>query len=88
MGTPGLVVAGSCSAEGVRDGDNGFISADESPEAIAQAIIRALPCAGQAGMRARDTIPVSWASIMAKVTAEYDRLILQKREARRGRGEA
>lgn len=86
MGTPGLVVAGSCSAEGVQDEDNGFVCADESPEAIAEAIVRALPLAGQAGQRARETIPVSWGSIMAKVLAEYERLISTKQEARRGRG--
>ena len=38
MGTPAVVVRGSCSAEGITDGENGFICADESGEAIAQAV--------------------------------------------------
>ena len=75
MGTPGIVVRGSCSAEGVRDGDNGFICDDESPEAIARAIVRALPLTGQVGERAKETIPIRWTVILNKVVQEYERLI-------------
>lgn len=74
MGTPGLVVAGSCSAEGVTDGDNGFISPDEGAQSIADTILRALPLAQPVGERARQTIPVSWESIMERVVKEYERL--------------
>lgn len=80
MGTAGLVVAGSCSSEGVRDGDNGFVCADESPRAIALAIRRALPLTERVGLRAQETIPISWQTIMAQVTAEYRRLIAHRRE--------
>ena len=75
MRTPGIVVSGSCSAEGIEDGVNGFICADESAEAIAATIVRALPVAQRVGEKARETIPVSWDSIMVKVVAEYKRLI-------------
>lgn len=75
MGTPGLLVQGSCSAEGVRDGVNGYISPDESASAIAATILRALPTVVQVGAEAQRTIPVSWQSIMEKVLVEYQRLI-------------
>lgn len=78
MGTPGVVVAGSCSAEGIQDGENGFICPDEGPESIAQTILRALPLAQAAGVRARQTIPVSWMSIMERVVKEYERLRAMK----------
>lgn len=75
MGTPGLVVAESCSAEGVWDGENGFISPTEHPEDIARTIRRALPLTARVGEGARQTIPVSWDKIMEQVVAEYERLI-------------
>ena len=74
MGTPGLVVKGSCSAEGVKDGENGFICEDEGGESIARAIVRALPDAARVGLRAKETIPIRWESIMTRVVAEYERL--------------
>lgn len=82
MGTPAVVVAGSCSAEGITDGENGFICKDESGAAIAQAVTQALPRAAQVGERARATIPVPWSRIMTQVVAEYERLI----DIKRGRG--
>ncbi|MBR6028532.1 MAG: glycosyltransferase [Clostridia bacterium] len=78
-GTPGLVVKGSCSAEGVTDGVNGFVSPDESAEAIAATILRALPGCRAVGEAARATIPVPWDRIMKQVTAEYERLIAEKK---------
>lgn len=75
MGTPGLVVAGSCSAEGVQDGVNGFISPDESAESIAATILRGLPQVKSVGEKAGETIPISWLDIMRRVEAEYTRLI-------------
>ena len=74
MGTPGLVVKGSCSAEGVTDGENGFICEDEGGESIARTILRALPDAARVGMKAQETIPIRWESIMTRVVAEYERL--------------
>lgn len=75
MGTPGLLVSGSCSAEGVTDGENGFISPNESAASIAETVIRALPQAKEVGLRAKETIPVSWLGIMQQVEKEYNRLI-------------
>ncbi len=79
MGTPGLVVRGSCSAEGVEDGVNGFISPDEQAGSIARTIIRALPDTVPVGENASRTIPISWEIIMRRVVAEYERLITGRR---------
>lgn len=75
MGTPGLVVRGSCSAEGVVDGDNGFVCDKEDAASIAETILRALPQAKEVGQRASQTIPISWRKIMGHVEEEYHRLI-------------
>ncbi len=75
MGTPGLVVKDSCSAEGVIDGYNGFISPDESAESICETIVRALPDVKSVGEQAMHTIPKSWDTIMERVVEEYERLI-------------
>ena len=75
MGTPGVLVKGSCSAEGVTDGVNGYISPDETAESIADTIIRALPTVQTVGEEARRTIPVSWLGIMQRVTEQYSLLI-------------
>ncbi|MBQ8161904.1 MAG: glycosyltransferase [Clostridia bacterium] len=75
MGTPALVVQGSCSAEGMEDQVNGYISPNETPEAIYETIVRALPSVREVGERARVSIPKSWRSIMEKVVSEYERLI-------------
>ncbi len=77
MGTPGLVVAGSCSAEGVIDDYNGFISPGETAEDIAATIQRALPRTLSTGRYAKATIPVPWEQIMQRVLAEYERLIAE-----------
>lgn len=78
MKTPGLVVAGSCSAEDFRDKVNAFVARDNSPEAIAEKIIEALPLLDRVGAEAQKTIPVSWEKIMEKVVREYEALIIEK----------
>ena len=79
METPTVVVRGSCSAEGITDGENGFICDDESGAAIARAVLRALPQTETVGRNARKTIPVPWEGILQKVVREYERLIAEKR---------
>lgn len=81
MGTPSVLVRGTCSAEGITDGDNGFLCDNDITD-IADTIMRALPDAKQAGARARDTIPIPWETLMREVLARYELLIKRKHERR------
>ena len=78
MGTPGLLVSGSTSAENLRDGENALIADSETPEAIAEKILEGLPLVEKIGLQAQKTIPISWEKIMKKVVAEYEALIAEK----------
>jgi len=77
-GTPTLAVEGSCAAEGIVHGDNGFLCR-LSPEDIAQAIVAALPRCGEVGLRARQTIPTPWEAVAEQVEARYAALCEKKR---------
>lgn len=76
MGTPAVVTAGSCPAEVIRHDENGFL-AENTAEALANAIHHALSLSGLAaiGARARETIPVPWSVILDRVVARYQALI-------------
>lgn len=76
-GTASVLVRGSCSAEGIVDGVNGFLCED-SPEDIARAISEGLKNAEKAGQEARRTIPQPWSKIMTDVMRKYEFLIDQK----------
>ena len=67
-----VLIRGSCAAEGITDGRNGFLI-DETPEAMAQLLKRVcpdLPRLHEIGQHAMDEIYLSWQSA---VDAAYDR---------------
>ncbi len=72
--TPALLIRGSCAAEGVTHGVNGYLC-ENTPEDIARAIAEALPTCRETGMKARETIPQPWSEIISGVIGEYQRLI-------------
>lgn len=76
--TPSVLVRGSCSAEGVEDGVNGFLCEDD-PADLARVIRESLPKAKQVGENARKTIPKPWGEIMNDVIFRYETLIARKR---------
>ena len=76
-GTPSLVVTGSCAAEGMEDGVNGFLC-DGTPEDIARKIREALPAAERVGREAYRTIPITWEKIGGYVEERYGNLIEKK----------
>ena len=81
-GTPSLLIEGSCAAEGVTDGENGFLCKN-TPEEIAACMARALKTAKTVGMRARETIPLAWSRIAQDVIARYEALIERKKRENR-----
>ncbi|MDO4865922.1 MAG: glycosyltransferase [Clostridia bacterium] len=77
MGTPSVVVRGSSAAEGIEDGDNGYLCADDS-EDLARVIdgILADPEARvHAGQRAFETIPIPWSQLVDDVLDRYQALL-------------
>lgn len=77
-GTASVLVRGSCSAEGIEDGVNGFLCED-SPEDIARAIREGLARSREAGAAARETIPKPWSEIMDDVIQKYEALIARRK---------
>ena len=77
-GTPSLLIEGSCAAEGVTDGVNGFLCKN-TPEDVCACMERALPLAKAVGARARETIPKPWSGIAASVAERYAALIERKK---------
>ncbi|MBR3502644.1 MAG: glycosyltransferase [Clostridia bacterium] len=80
MGTPALVVEGSCAAEGIAQGDNGFLCRCDEKD-IAAAIEKALPRCREVGRRAQETIPLSWETVSEAVEARYAALCEKKKGA-------
>jgi len=77
--TPALLVRGSCSAEGIEDGVNGFLCDSSEPEDIARRIREVLPMAKEVGVQARKTIPIPWDGILSDVLDRYESCIRRKR---------
>lgn len=71
-GLPALVVAGANAAEVIHDGVNGFTGPNDSGS-MARRVreILAMPERARIGACARDTIPVSWDVIVARVARQY-----------------
>ena len=81
-GTPSLVVGGSCAAENIEDGVNGF-TCEDSPESVANRIIAALPACPAVGAEAKRTIPIPWSDIVRQVADRYA-LVCDRKRAQRG----
>ena len=76
-GLPALLIAGSNAAENIRDGENGFLAA-ENPAAMRDAIrsIFADPSRlASVGQTARETIPVGWEKLIVRVEEEYRKIL-------------
>ena len=80
MGTAAVMVRGTSAAEGIVDGENGLLCADD-PENLARTVDRALADPGALatlGQRAHDTIPIPWTTLVDDVLARYDALISRR----------
>ena len=83
-GTPSLLIRGSCAAEGVTDGENGYLCED-SPESICQCMERALPSVEAVGANARSTIPLAWSTVAVQARKRYADLVAQYRSGEKKR---
>ena len=89
-GCPSALITGSNAAEGIEHGINGFTS-ELDPAAYAALLGNALTNPGllrAAGENARQTVYVSWESIVDRVAVEYNRIITEykdKKAAEKGR---
>ena len=81
-GTPSILVRGSCAADGVTDGENGYLC-NNTPEDIAACMERALGTAKTVGEKARQTIPIPWKGIAKQVADRYAALINRKKHEKR-----
>ncbi|MDL2289720.1 glycosyltransferase, partial [Clostridia bacterium OttesenSCG-928-F22] len=87
MGVPTLFADGSNAAEGVVDGENGFLTAVDAAS-IAQKLheIMATPnLREQVGMRALKTLAVSWDEVLEKVYRQYLDIIADFEQKKSGR---
>lgn len=78
MGTPSLLIDGSCSAEGVEHDRNAFLCYNTVAD-IAKGIRHALPLCQTVGLKAKETIPLPWDALMERVLDRYQALIDRKK---------
>lgn len=86
--TPSVVLRGSAPAEVVCDGENGFIC-ENTPRSLCDTIAHALSDPARLeklGSHARDTIPVSWETIMDDVIERYQGILERAAQLKRKRG--
>ena len=80
-GLASVLIAGSCAAEDVTDGENGF-TIEETPEALASLLGRIggdLPLLHAVGRRAMEEIYLSWDDAVGMAYARYGQVLEAKR---------
>ncbi len=81
FGLPSVLARGSSAAEGIIDGENGFVS-DNDLENFSAKLIELMgdpACRARAGRGARDSIYVSWSQVVDKVVGRYDEIVASHR---------
>ncbi len=77
MGTPSVPIGGSDAADGITDGYNGYLCADD-PRELCRVMREALSQPdrlAQIGRRAKETLPLAWEGVMQDVVSQYERII-------------
>ena len=83
-GLASMLIEGSCAAEGITDGRNGF-TIQETPEAMAALLKEAstdLPHLHEVGMNAMDEIYLSWEECVALAHHRYMEVLELKKQGR------
>ncbi|MDR1158396.1 MAG: glycosyltransferase [Oscillospiraceae bacterium] len=82
METPSLLIEGSHSAQGVTDGDNGYLC-QESATSLCEKILEILAdraALARVSRRALETLPESWKDIVGRVRERYTDIIECRRD--------
>ena len=83
-GLASVLIRGSCAAEDITDGRNGFLI-DENAEAMAaflKAACRDIQHLHDVGMHAMDEIYLSWQECVSRAYARYEEVLEEKRRGR------
>ena len=83
VGTPSILMRGSCAAEGVTDGVNGLLCEDTA-ESVCDCMRRGLSNRDALGQAARATIPQPWRKIVADARTRYEALVRRNLEGKQG----
>ena len=79
---PSILIKGSCAAEGITDGVNGFLAEEETSEAVAEQLCRVLSDlkkAEEVGQNAQETVYLSWEESIRRASERYDLLLAKKK---------
>lgn len=80
-GLASVLIKGSCAAEGITDGENGYII-EESPEAMAELLLslsKNLDAVHSVGMKAMNEIYLSWEDCVSEAYKRYEEILEEKR---------
>lgn len=84
MGTPSVLVRGSCAADVVQEGQNAYLC-ENTPESLKDTLRQVLDDPGtleRISLCAQQTIPVPWEKLMENVVERYERLIALNKEGK------
>lgn len=84
MGTPSVLVRGSCAADVVRENENGYLCENtaESLRDVLRSVLDDRDTLQRISMNALQTIPVPWETLMEQVVERYERLMALNREGK------
>ncbi|MBR6810186.1 MAG: glycosyltransferase [Clostridia bacterium] len=84
MGTPSVLVRGSCAADVVTDGQNGYLC-DDTAESLCDVMKNVMDdkeTLERISLCAQETIPVPWDKLMVHAVERYERLIALNKEGK------
>ncbi|MBR3905541.1 MAG: glycosyltransferase [Clostridia bacterium] len=84
MGTPSVLVRGSCAADVMTDGQNGYLC-DDTAESLCDVMKNVMDdkeTLERISLCAQETIPVPWDKLMVHAVERYERLIALNKEGK------
>lgn len=77
MGTPSVVVEGSCAAEAIKHLHNGYLCQDNADSlfTVIKSALTDSAAAKSIGQTAKQTLPVTWPEVLEQAVSRYEHLI-------------